>query len=81
MPGNGSIVKSIEAATLITPFNIGKPHSLLFDIIRREHKLENEQLEKFVMVGDTPGTDIKFGNNSKIDTILTLSGNTTVKKA
>jgi len=33
------------------------------------------------MVGDNLLTDILFGNNCGIDTLLVLSGNTSVKKA
>jgi ribonucleotide monophosphatase NagD (HAD superfamily) len=32
------------------------------------------------MVGDSLQTDIKFGNNSDIDTLLVLSGNTKLNR-
>ena len=60
---------------------IGKPEPFIFDLIRKEHNLEKEPLSKFLMIGDNLSTDIKMGNNTKIDTLLVLSGNTTIKKA
>ena len=57
---------------------MGKPTPRLFEILRKEHGLESEELSKFIMIGDTLKTDIMFGNNSGIDTLVVLSGNTTV---
>jgi ribonucleotide monophosphatase NagD (HAD superfamily) len=51
----------------------------MFDLLIKEHKLEDEPLSKFVMVGDSLETDIKFGNNCGIDTLLVLTGNTSAK--
>lgn len=56
---------------------IGKPtnHALEF-IIRDNFTNENIKVDKssFLMFGDTLTTDIMFGKNSGIDTVLTLSG-------
>lgn len=52
----------------------------IFNILREEHGLLEEPLSKFIMIGDSLITDIRFGNNCGIDTLVVLSGNTTEKK-
>jgi len=61
---------------------MGKPNPKIFEIIKREHPhLSDKPLSKFLMVGDNLKTDIKFGNNCMIDTLVVLSGNTDIKAA
>ena len=81
MPAGGSIVTSISYSTQTKPLLIGKPHTMIFDTLRKDHNLMDEPLSKFLMIGDSLLTDIKFGNNCGIDTLLVLSGNTTEAKA
>ena len=82
MPAGGTVVRSIAAGTGVNPdIIVGKPNALIFDIIKKEHGLEEKPLSKFLMIGDTLITDIKFGNNSRIDTLLVLSGNMSAKRA
>ena len=40
-----------------------------------------EPLSKFLMVGDSLITDMLFGNNCGIDTLLVFTGNTTEERA
>ena len=56
---------------------MGKPDTWCFDLLRRQHNLEDVPLSKFLMVGDNLSTDVVFGNKSGIDTLLVLSGVTT----
>mmetsp|Transcript_19490 Transcript_19490/g.19163 ORF Transcript_19490/g.19163 Transcript_19490/m.19163 type:complete len:107 (-) Transcript_19490:19-339(-) len=77
MPGGGSIMKMLEAASGKKPIIIGKPSKILFDTIIEEHKLEDVPLDEFIMIGDKLDTDIKFGENIGIDTMLVLTGVTT----
>jgi ribonucleotide monophosphatase NagD (HAD superfamily) len=64
------------------PLIMGKPNPQIFDIIRREHpRLIEAPLSKFLMIGDNLKTDIKFGNNCGIDTLVVLSGNTSLEMA
>ena len=49
--------------------------------MRKEHSLENAPLSKFLMIGDSLETDILFGNNCGIDTLLVTSGNIDLEKA
>jgi HAD superfamily hydrolase (TIGR01450 family) len=81
MPAGGSIVNAIYGGTQVKPLLIGKPERLMFDTLRRDHKLEDEPLSKFLMIGDNLLTDILFGNNCGIDTLVVLSGNTSENKA
>jgi ribonucleotide monophosphatase NagD (HAD superfamily) len=61
---------------------MGKPNPQIFEIIKREHPhLRDKPLSKFLMVGDNLKTDIKFGNNCQIDTLVVLSGNTDLSGA
>lgn len=54
---------------------------VMFDLLREEHGLVEESLDKFLMVGDNLETDILFGSNCGIDTLLVLTGNTNEEKA
>jgi len=53
---------------------VGKPNPNIVDIIRKEHDIPKSELDKFVMIGDNPKTDIAFGKNAGIDTCLVLTG-------
>lgn len=60
---------------------IGKPSRMIFDLLLEEHGLDGISLSRFLMVGDNLETDIKFGNNCGIHTLLVLTGNTNTDKA
>ena len=64
------VAEASETNTIL----IGKPETTLFDTILRTHGLEEEPRGKFLMVGDSPRTDITMGNRAGIDTLLVLSG-------
>lgn len=81
-PSGGSIIKMVQSFSGSDDIQIvGKPNEFAFEVIRQEHGLQNESLEKFLMVGDNLSTDILFGNNCGIDTLLVLSGVTNGNKA
>ena len=67
-------MKIISSASGVTPNIIGKPNKELFELVLRDHGLQEEPREKFLMLGDKIDTDIAFGINSGIDTLLVLSG-------
>lgn len=75
------MIESLEAASGVKATLMGKPSTLLFDLIREEHGLEKEDLSKFLMIGDNLETDHMFGKNNKIDTLCVLTGCTTEFKA
>ncbi len=76
MPDVGSFIKLLEASSFgrVPDAIIGKPNSIAGNEIVRATGLKPEQI---TMVGDRLYTDIMFGVNSKFNTILVYSGETT----
>lgn len=72
LPGTGQLLSGLNLATNSNPKVMGKPSSLLFDLICNDHSIHDKS--KVLMVGDSLLTDIQFGINSKIDTALVLTG-------
>lgn len=77
LPGNGSQCKMIEVATGQKPVYIGKPAN---PIIKYALKLLQMDKDDVVMVGDNYNTDIMAGINNGLDTILTLTGVTSLEE-
>ena len=40
----------------------------------KKHNIPESELNKFVMFGDNPTTDISLANNAGIDSVLVLTG-------
>lgn len=79
MPDCGAIIAFIEASTGIQPAEIaGKPNPLVIDYLAESRGLEKS---KMAIVGDRLYTDIQLGENSKITSILVLSGESTREDA
>lgn len=51
---------------------VGKPNAYAYKMISEKFNLGQK---KVLMVGDNPNTDIAFGNASKIDSCLVMTGN------
>ena len=77
MPDVGSYIKLLEASTggKLPDAIIGKPNSLAGNEIVRATGLKPEEI---TMVGDRLHTDIAFGVNSGFNTVLVLSGESTL---
>lgn len=71
LPGNGCLVKCIEHGSGRTAINVGKPSSILADLIVAEHWLDPSRT---LFVGDRLDTDIKFGKNTGMKTALVMTG-------
>jgi 4-nitrophenyl phosphatase len=71
LPGAGSFLALLEAATSITPTVIGKPGSIMF---HEALKRLNGKTQNTAMVGDRLNTDIMGGKAVGLQTILLLSG-------
>jgi len=56
---------------------VGKPSATALDLIMENHKIGNK--DRIIMIGDNPETDIDFGINSQIDSILVTTGVTSVE--
>mmetsp|Transcript_1550 Transcript_1550/g.2163 ORF Transcript_1550/g.2163 Transcript_1550/m.2163 type:complete len:346 (-) Transcript_1550:117-1154(-) len=75
--GNGSMVGAIKGCTGQEPIVVGKPSPLMVDYIVAKYKVEPARI---CMVGDRLDTDVLFGTDNGLQTVLTLSGVTTEKK-
>lgn len=76
LPGAGSFLALIQAATGVEPTVIGKPHPLIFQMATQ--KLGGTP-QNTAIVGDRLETDIAGGQAAGIQTILVLSGITQQK--
>ncbi len=78
MPGNGALVAAVATASAQRPTIIGKPESI---IIKYALEKLGTKPEETIIVGDNLHTDIQAGINSGIDTLLVLSGYSTLEDA
>lgn len=72
--GSGAMVGAIRGCTGREPIVVGKPSPLMIDYIVNKHGLDRGRI---CMVGDRLDTDILFGLNNGLQTVLALSGVTT----
>jgi NagD protein len=76
VPACGSLVAPIECSTETKAYFVGKPNPLM---MRHGLRRLNARREDTVIVGDRMDTDIVAGVESEIDTVLVLSGVTSLK--
>ena len=67
MPGTGTIVAALEAASGRTAQLVGKPSRFYFDQALRRFGISAAET---VMVGDTPATDVAGGKSAGMATVL-----------
>ncbi|KAG7548928.1 hypothetical protein FFLO_03220 [Filobasidium floriforme] len=70
-PGSGAMSAPLVYSTKMTPTVIGKPNSHMMDAILASKDFDRSRT---IMVGDNLETDILFGQNSGIETLLTMTG-------
>jgi len=75
--GNGSMVGAIKGCTGREPIVVGKPSPLMIDYIVNKYGVQRQEI---CMVGDRLDTDILFGQNNGLASVLTMSGVTTEEK-
>lgn len=73
IPDCGSICIMLENATKKKPVFVGKPSSIMVDIISNFKKVDRSRI---AMVGDRLYTDIKMAKDSGMVAVLVLSGET-----
>ncbi|NDJ78935.1 MAG: HAD-IIA family hydrolase [Chloroflexi bacterium] len=78
VPGAGSLLAALEAATDITPKVIGKPETAMFDVALERMGAAREFT---LMIGDRLETDILGGQRAGLRTALVLTGITTADQA
>jgi len=76
IPDCGAMLALIKSATGKEPINImGKPNHYIIDLVREKANYEKEEI---AMVGDRLSTDIAFGLNNNILSVLVLTGEATI---
>ncbi|MGF2942319.1 TIGR01457 family HAD-type hydrolase [Enterococcus xiangfangensis] len=73
LPGAGSVIALVEAATQQKAIYIGKPEAIIMDKAVEVLGMEKSEV---LMVGDNYTTDILAGINNGVDSLLVLSGYT-----
>jgi ribonucleotide monophosphatase NagD (HAD superfamily) len=76
LPGAGSMVAALAAASGMVPEVVGKPNRPIMDVLLREYGLEAGDC---IMVGDRLETDILGGKNVGMHTVLVLTGASSVE--
>lgn len=76
--GSGSLTAALETATGRKATVIGKPSRFMFECIASQFGVDPTNS---LMVGDRLETDILFGANCGMDTMLTLTGVSTMEEA
>jgi phosphoglycolate/pyridoxal phosphate phosphatase family enzyme len=69
--GNGSMVGAIAGSAAREPYTVGKPSTFMLDDIANKFNIDKSEI---CMVGDRLDTDIMFGQNGGLKTMLVLSG-------
>lgn len=75
LPATGSVAALISKATGRMPYFVGKPNPMMFRSAMNRIEAHSEST---VMVGDRMDTDVVAGIEAGLDTILVLTGSTTV---
>ncbi|ODN02003.1 Phosphoglycolate phosphatase [Orchesella cincta] len=74
-PGTGTFVNAVKTAAGREPVVMGKPEPFPFEYVQRKHNL---QPNRVLMVGDRGNTDILFGRECGLWTLLVMSGVTDI---
>ncbi|CAB3398602.1 unnamed protein product [Caenorhabditis bovis] len=71
IPDAGPIVAAIKCASGRDPLTVGKPCTPAFNYIKRKFNINPART---MMIGDRTNTDVKFGRDHGLKTMLVLSG-------
>lgn len=77
-PGSGSLTAALETASSRKATVIGKPSRFMFECISSQFGLDPA---RSLMIGDRLETDVLFGSNCGLTTVLTLTGVSTLQEA
>ncbi|AKI97661.1 HAD-IIA family hydrolase [Kosmotoga pacifica] len=76
IPDVGSFIALVKASTGRDPDHvIGKPNTAILEMLIKDYDVQKDEV---VMIGDRLYTDIECGLRTGVDTILVLSGETTM---
>lgn len=76
MPSSGALTAFIQYATQVEPIVMGKPYAPILEGALKQLGLAKEEV---LMIGDNYATDIQVGINAGMDTLLVLTGFTTLE--
>ncbi|XP_034452861.1 pyridoxal phosphate phosphatase [Hippoglossus hippoglossus] len=79
LPGSGSLIAALEVASGRKATVIGKPSRFMFECISSQFR--GVDPAQCLMVGDRLETDMLFGFNCGLDTMLTLTGVSQLEEA
>ncbi len=71
LPGGGSCVSMVSTASERLPVNLGKPEPFMLELICEKFQVEKSEI---LMVGDRLDTDILFGVNFGVHSMLVETG-------
>jgi len=71
LPGTGSIIRALEAASGVKSTAIGKPEPIIYQLAMEQMKANPETT---AVIGDRVDTDILGGKRAGLKTICVLSG-------
>jgi len=71
LPGAGSVSAPLRFALGRDPLSTGKPSKTMLDCVRAKHEFDPSRT---IMVGDRLNTDILFGQEGGVSTLLVLTG-------
>ena len=75
--GNGSMVGAIKGCTGKEPYVVGKPSPLMIEYLESKYGVDRNRI---CMVGDRLDTDVLFGTDNGLKSLLVLSGVTSEAK-
>lgn len=75
--GNGSMVGAIKGCTGQEPTVVGKPSPLMIEYLEEKYGMDRSRI---CMVGDRLDTDVLFGTDNGLQSLLVLSGVTSEEK-
>lgn len=71
IPDAGPLVAAVRCASGREPTVMGKPYTPAYDYIKRQWNIDPERT---MIIGDRTNTDVKFGRDHGLKTMLVLSG-------
>lgn len=76
VPGNGALTATVTYSTGMKPTFIGKPEAIMMEQALQKMGLSHDNV---LMVGDNYETDIMAGMNANVDTLMVLTGFSTIQ--